>query len=1377
MQATAASPNCRTSGYAQRFCRLDEEANSACTDGLGFSISRPPANTNSLRQDNSKTVKALLIPDGHSISKWVWVRVPLHEGQHRASSVDDVNTAIWMDASRGNGSATSDLTGRSFYINRYPLDEPRDLTHSYTIVVTSQHTHGHHVHPVNSLINKLVPELVKPWRGNVLIFRHSKSAARYLINVEETNYVVNERSSPTTAALPSASSSDCRFREYVKRYMKGRITRYTSSFFPPRLNTQPWSPDDFSILQRFFLALDVTRSWIVGSVALAVASTLSDPSCPNNMNIITSYTQQMTLVKFFTNEAGFVLSRWESITASIAPTLGPLFFAAPNTNQWIAIAAHEIITPVLHNVADQRHLIGWRPTSSIHPSIPSSTPHHTYHSDSPFEEVCTLEESTFSWDRPCGYSCPAIWRAAKGLKGFAHVKWGGMDGNDTSANLFTALFWGAGSEGPSFVPVPPRLPSALPTCPGDLDISWWIPCGLGPTSGVVDISVTQLKITHWPFETMEPLPQAYTVCVAPQNRVEQHHTHKNVHPFNDHFASEAEGSMNPFRGNILVVKHSAHAGLADMGPSDFEVATAINHRPTIKVTAVYIYQPTSFYHIRTTPDAHPHRAMAFADRDATVAILRHCAFAEFVSMMHVDRFIRACGREVFWERVVKRVSPKLCAQGTPPSVRSTMTRALIDLLDGEGGCVVGSVVQGLILLTANGDDGFEGEDLNVLVAEPKLARCLRLLQDEFKLKTSPIPLYGRSEHNGSLSALYAFEHPETGIQSVTVSCTKSPSVLTTLLSSRATSQMNALTSSYLISMYPGMTSAGKGLLAWPAFVDEITDYADFSGGQPPLNAALYPAIEDGGDCRRYCPRVWRQVAGLDGIGVFAWCDTRLSVPFEKETVQWRISQECKNHLCVEIRFVNNVEFRDLIAYAHTCQKARHIVQSVLQRRCQLLLERYLDLTDIHDFWRALNAGRGGITGSAAVWVTQVRPVWTPRNINIVVAHNGEHLIRRFLVRRGWTEDTMESRMRIISLSGPYVSRTLDAHPSTPRYVGRSWRFSKPGACQITVTQTGDRTVFEHLTGVSHTMNTMLVTSSTIIALHAFECIQKLSVWRRGPMGAIMAFSGASTAWDIGGRSEDPTREPSPCRSSCPGLLRRLRGGRGVGLFQWKVPHSVRSTNQRGRVKEDWRDRVAVDAYDGFSAPEYAFGWTWCTCENTECDTFLFPRNVHPALPGGELLSCNPKEDFILRTADAIQTCQPPFASIYKALLFATSCRTPFVVPVPLDHGLQDYRSPDDLRTYTWITRRIPGELPLPKWWAPYEIVGGTTDFATLAYKIRGLLLFLASAHDIGPVNVALREDMQPRPIHGDVLVMLEAEGKIVDLALEDALRLVELIKR
>ena len=90
--------------------------------------------------------------------------------------------------------------------------------------------------------------------------------------------------------------------EYTKRYLQGRVSRYTSPFLAHPLVGQPRQP---SVLARFFLALEISKSWIVGSIALAAASVLSDPPCPDNLNIITSGDGFRTLLDYFTGEAGY----------------------------------------------------------------------------------------------------------------------------------------------------------------------------------------------------------------------------------------------------------------------------------------------------------------------------------------------------------------------------------------------------------------------------------------------------------------------------------------------------------------------------------------------------------------------------------------------------------------------------------------------------------------------------------------------------------------------------------------------------------------------------------------------------------------------------------------------------------------------------------------------------------------------------------------------------------------------------------------------------------------------------------------------------------------------------------------------------------------
>jgi hypothetical protein len=118
--------------------------------------------------------------------------------------MDELNTDMWMDAGRGSGCTTSDLTNRSLQIDRFPLDEPEDLTHAYTIVVAPQHTVGADVHPVNHTITRLLPDTVAPWRGNVIVFRHGKTASKVMINLEERDTVAVQMIL-TTWVLPFVS--------------------------------------------------------------------------------------------------------------------------------------------------------------------------------------------------------------------------------------------------------------------------------------------------------------------------------------------------------------------------------------------------------------------------------------------------------------------------------------------------------------------------------------------------------------------------------------------------------------------------------------------------------------------------------------------------------------------------------------------------------------------------------------------------------------------------------------------------------------------------------------------------------------------------------------------------------------------------------------------------------------------------------------------------------------------------------------------------------------------------------------------------------------------------------------------------------------------
>ncbi|KAJ7445752.1 hypothetical protein B0H11DRAFT_1930436 [Mycena galericulata] len=126
-----------------------------------------------------------LIPDGGAINHKIWIKTPVKRGIQRALTVHDLDTELWMDCGRGAGSPVHDSHAFSLSIGRFPFDEPKDMPYTYSIVVTSQRSTGGIIHPENNYINHLVPERTVPWRGNVLVFRHGRAAAKPIINMSE----------------------------------------------------------------------------------------------------------------------------------------------------------------------------------------------------------------------------------------------------------------------------------------------------------------------------------------------------------------------------------------------------------------------------------------------------------------------------------------------------------------------------------------------------------------------------------------------------------------------------------------------------------------------------------------------------------------------------------------------------------------------------------------------------------------------------------------------------------------------------------------------------------------------------------------------------------------------------------------------------------------------------------------------------------------------------------------------------------------------------------------------------------------------------------------------------------------------------------------
>ncbi|KAJ7432787.1 hypothetical protein B0H11DRAFT_2260133 [Mycena galericulata] len=140
-----------------------------------------------LRERGDNTVVAWLFPDGPHITNRLWIKVPLLRGVERATSVDDLDLDLWMDAGRAASAATVDFSGRIYEVNDFPrrVNDPRAIRNSFTFVTAPQDISGDEVHPVNDLVNTIAPGLQQPWRGNVIVLMHGLTIEKSIVNIQD----------------------------------------------------------------------------------------------------------------------------------------------------------------------------------------------------------------------------------------------------------------------------------------------------------------------------------------------------------------------------------------------------------------------------------------------------------------------------------------------------------------------------------------------------------------------------------------------------------------------------------------------------------------------------------------------------------------------------------------------------------------------------------------------------------------------------------------------------------------------------------------------------------------------------------------------------------------------------------------------------------------------------------------------------------------------------------------------------------------------------------------------------------------------------------------------------------------------------------------
>ncbi|KAJ7917023.1 hypothetical protein B0H13DRAFT_1870710 [Mycena leptocephala] len=186
--------------------------------------------------------------------------------------------------------------------------------------------------------------------------------------------------------------------------------------------------------------------------------------------------------------------------------------------------------------------------------------------------------------------------------------------------------------------------------------------------------------------------------------------------------------------------------------------------------------------------------------------------------------------------------------------------------------------------------------------------------------------------------------------------------------------------------------------------------------------------------------------------------------------------------------------------------------------------------------------------SGGLWVAVPHPTWTPDNINVVVPRGNASDVKEFLTTRDWSVEyrpVRETCIRQVHNFSAVIATTTGA--SFVSFV------NEKKTLRVTITEAVESHIFRVVACSQHTLQMVVLTSTVLMHKQANSNLE------------------------------------APCDPNCIGGLRRLRGARGIALFDYRV--------------EGRSDCVGRDAYDGFSADEYRMGWVFGTCRNKHCGHF------------------------------------------------------------------------------------------------------------------------------------------------------------------------------
>nr|GAT42560.1 predicted protein [Mycena chlorophos] len=760
--------------------------------------------------------------------------------------------------------------------------------------------------------------------------------------------------------------------------------------------------------------------------------------------------------------------------------------------------------------------------------------------------------------------------------------------------------------------------------------------------------------------------------------------------------------------------------------------------------------------------------------DVQHGVARASEWANFLCLAQTSKDIRLLSKRVLRERMINRIGSLLVGAEETFAAKRAATQRVFEVLEMTDGIIAGSVPLALMTVPADMDHTLITRNINIIVYAQTVTEWYKLLLHELHFYWVE-PERVRPEIHECISSFAVFGRD--GVK-ITISGTRSRSLIPTLVASKFTSQMNFMTRTSLYSLYPHLTAEKLALPSWSTGRIDYQHQAARLHNQHHFGAFVANSSSVPGPCGAECPRIYRQSEGLVGVGEFNFGDD--DEEFEDPVnfgqtarVIWRLFEHGRlplilMHLLpfdVQFTILNEAMFSALLAYSAVSRSARKAAKAVVHHRINLLLHHFkIPAQERSNFWMYMAAAMGGITGSSVFWATQSAPTWFPSNLNILVGKGGLDLLEPFFDSMGFTKKPILSRI-------PRVLGALRRPPILAYLPGSVWtptttRFHSPlHRRSVTVTETRERTPMRLLLEAEHTIQAALITPSALILLYPESFLTNTSILRQGGVHRRASFDDdpmvfRAVQWTRRGVQITGAFKPTynaPCPpTTCPGLTRRLRGGRGVLIFSWSAMN----------------DLLGTQARHGFKSGLYAFIWSWSICQNYLCIFFRQPGDVFVRGRRPVFDEAPPKISEIHEKSEALSLCQPGFATMYRALYFPTSSWSAVFVPLALDHHAKTYQTIDDLRVHYWLVPRAPGATKIPLFLSPLTAPGGTALASMNTTQIYTaekytLIVFVEETARLGRRNMTLYSatDTDEQDIHGDVLVVCFKDAKIIDPAI------------